>query len=224
MKNILKHTTTAGLILLLAGFVLTGCESDSVAPHDENPAMTEANAANQGAVVAMAITEVGPRIVTFTPNKEVYTYDFSGFEYVDGVVTIDYREGGPDGTPSTPGQANFAHLQTLDEGLTIVFDGALDSAMFLTADISGNIDQGSSTVTILEGSSGTLVVGVLSGTYAIDGLVVAGTGYPAAGTVTFTGGGHTVVVTFDGSQTATVDVNGAPYGTLDLSDGTLTDI
>lgn len=224
MKNILKHTTAAGLILLLAGFVLTGCESDSVAPHDENPALTEANAANQGSMVAMALTELGPRIVTFSPSKDVYTYDFSGYEYVDGVVTIDYRQGGADGAPSTPGQADFAHLQTVDQGLTIVFDGALDSAMFLTADISGNIDQGSSTVTILAGSGGTLVVGVLSGAYAIDGLVVAGTGYPSAGEVTFTGGGHTVVVTFDGSQFASVEVNGAPYGTLDLSNGDLTAI
>ena len=223
MLNNKKIALTIGLVLLLGGMVLSGCESDAVAPQDEAPALSEENVAQQAAIIAMAISEIGPKILTFTPplEKTIYTFNFKDFDYVTGQVDIDYRLGGAEGTSSTPEAADYAHLYTVgNPGLSIV-SGDIET-MTLTADIMGNLDQDASTATILAGSQGDLVAGIYTGHYAIDGLVVSPADYPTDGTITFTGGIYTIVTTFDGSNTAIVSVDTFPTWSLNLDTGELT--
>lgn len=224
MMNNLKIVLGAGLILLTGAFFAGGCSSDSVAPQDETPELTQENVAGQAAMVATAITEVGPQLVNFTPSKTVYTYDFAGYDYVDGQVQIDFRLGGADGSSSTPSQADYGHLWTVGEtGLTLTYDtGVTESAMYLTADLMADIDQANDRATILDGSGGILVSGIFTGSYAIDGLVVGATGYPSAGTLTFTGGAHELVVTFNGSSTAIIAADGDNVATVNLDTGAVT--
>lgn len=224
MINNLKIVLGAGLILLTGAFFAGGCSSDSVAPHDDTPELTQENVAGQAAMVAMAITEIGPQLVNFVPNKTVYTYDFAGYDYVDGQVQLDFRLGGADGSSSTPSQADYAHLWTLGEnGLTLTYEtGVTQSAMYLTADLMADIDQANDRATILDGSGGILVSGIFTGSYAMDGLVVRATGYPLSGTLTFTGGAHVLVVTFNGSPTAIISADGATVAAVNLTNGDVT--
>ena len=183
MKNNLKITGTIALALMLGGMVITGCSSDSVAPHDDTPQLTQENAAYQAAM------------------------------------------GGADGEPSTPSLADYAHLYTLSgEVLLLTYPGYPAGAMSLTVNLMADLDQDNDTATILAGSGGTFVVGIYTGTYAIDGFAVGGSGYPSAGTLTFTGGGHTLIVTFNGTNSVPVSADGATVGTLNLDDGTYTPV
>jgi hypothetical protein len=227
MKNILKSTLTAGLVLLLGGLLIVGCESDSVAPHDDTPELSAEAAANQAAVVALAITEVGPVIVSL--NKTIVPYTFENFDYVEGQVNIDYRLGGPEGADASPSTADYAHLWTLGEdGLVITPPdaGDLTGANYLTADLMGNIDQEAGTVTILEGSGGTMITGVITGEYALNGLVLGGNPYPSAGELVFTVDAKTLTVTFDGSPMAMIELDDdgvVSYYQADLDTGVVTD-
>ncbi len=221
MKNHnLKLILAALAVLLLGAWALSGCESDSVAPKDEAPELTQENAGYQAAMVALAMTEVGPQILAYV-NKDVETYDLSGYDYVDGSVQVDYRSGGADGTPTTPGNADYAHLTTVGEdGLVLTWDGIPGSAMYLTADIAGTIGTGS--VTILAGSGGTMTSGPYVVNYAMNGLVFHATGYPTGGTFTVSSGGYAMAVAFNGSSTATIYVNDNPTYFLNLATGDLT--
>lgn len=222
--NNLKIASTLGLALLLGGLVLVGCESDSVTPNDEIPPLTQENAAYMAGLVNMAVAEIAPELLNFNPSKAVYEYDFEGYEYVTGVVYIDYRLGGADGADATPGEADYAHLYTTgDTGLTITYEGMEGSAMSLTADVMADLDQEGQTATVLAGSEGTMVSGEYPGTYMIDGLVVGSNGYPADGEITFIGGGHTLVSAFDGTNLVRISVDGAPTWWLNLDDGVLSD-
>nr|MEE4267460.1 hypothetical protein [Candidatus Krumholzibacteria bacterium] len=224
MKNNLKTMVALGLVLMLTG-LLGACESDSVSPKDETPELTQENVAYQAAIVALAMVEVGPRVIDFTPAKNVYTYSFTGYEYVEGDVEIDFRTGGASGEPATPSNADYARLVTLgDTGLTVTYDGLAGSAMSLTADIQANLDQVNDTATIFAPSGGSMVSGVYTGTFDIDGVVVGVTGYPTAGTITFTAGGHTLAVTFNGTANVPVSVNGTTTWMLNLSDGELSEV
>lgn len=224
MMNNKKTFLIAGLALLATGLLLAGCESDAVAPQDEAPALTQENAAYQSAMVALAITEIGPQFLNFTPVKTVYNYNFVGYEYVAGAVSIDYLLGGANGSDSTPSEADYAHLWTLGDGLTLTYEGSAESAIILTADLMADIDQMGGTATILSGSQGTLMSGAYNGSFTITGVGVGGSGYPTAGNVTFIGGAHTLGVTFNGTNTVPVDANGVTIYTLNLDTGDLTPI
>jgi hypothetical protein len=213
------------LILVLGLVLVAGCESDSVSPNDEVPALTEENAAYQAAMVAMALGELGPQMVNFSPAKNVYTYDFEGYEYVDGEVEMDFRLVGPEGAPATPSQADWVGLQTLGEnGLTLTYEGFEGSAMFLTANLQATLDHDADTATVIAPSGGTLVAGEYPGTYDIDGVVVGSSGHPTAGTITFTGGEHTIEVEFNGTAIVPVSVNDVVTWELNLDNGELVDV
>lgn len=223
MKNSLKTLVALGLVLMLTGLV-GGCESDSVTPQDETPELSQENVAYQSAMVALALAEMGPQLITFNPAKEVHTYDFTGYEYVEGSVELDFRLGGEGGTSATPSQADWASLTTLGDGLTITYEGFEGSAMNLTADLQANLDQMANTATIIAPSGGTLVSPPYTGTYEIDGVVVGETGNPASGDVTFTGGDYTIIVTFNGTASVPVSVNGTTTWMLNLNNGELTEV
>lgn len=226
MKNTLKCILGSALVLMLGGLLVTGCDSDSVAPQDQTPEMTEESAANQAALVALAMAEVSPQLVNFTPSKTVYTYDFAGYDFVTGSVQIDYRLGGAEGASSTPGEADWAHLWTVGENGLVLSSPeleGLESATYFTADITADIDQMAETATILAGSGGHIISGVIDSTYEVAGLVVGGTGYPSGGTLTFIGGGHTIVVAFDGTVNAQISLDGATQWVVNLDTGVVSD-
>ena len=226
MKNFLKLTLIAGLVLLPGSLVLIGCESDSVAPHDQTPELSEENVAYQTAIVAMAVAEIGPQVLDFAPAKNVYIFSFEDYDHISGEVEIDFRAGGADGTPATPDVADYAHLYTVGESsLTLIYGDYTDSAMDLTVDIMTDLDQEAGTATVLTGSGGTMVTGIYSGTYSIDDLVISRSNdYPLSGSISFTTGSHTQVATFDGTVIAVISVDGTPRWTLNLDTGALTEI
>jgi hypothetical protein len=221
MKNhSLKMVLATLAVLLLGGWILNGCESDSVAPQDEPPELTEENAGYQAAMVALAMTEVGPRILDAVGSmqKEVVTYDLNTYEYVEGSVEVDYRLGGANGSPSAPGSADYGHLTTVgDTGLILTWDGIPNSAMYLTANIMGTI--GSNSVTILAGSGGTLTSGVYVVTYEAAGLVFGSGGYPSGGTFSVMSGNYDLTVAFNGTANAVISLNSSPTWVLNLDTG-----
>lgn len=224
MMNNLKIASTFGLALLLGGLVLVGCESDSVAPNDEIPPLTEENVAYQAALIDMAMAEIAPVLLNYTPGKAVYTYTFEGYDYVDGMVYIDYRLGGSEGADATPSEADYAHLYTASGDTVRITTEDIDfSAMLLTGDIMADLDQEADTATVRDGSEGSLVAGEYTGTYMIDGFAVGRVGYPTAGEITFIGGGHTLVSAFDGTNLVVISVDGAATWWLNLDDGLLSD-
>lgn len=210
-------------LLLMGLLACAGCESDSVAPNDEAPELSEENVAYQAAAVALAVAEIGPVVLDPSAAKEVITYTFENFDYVTGTCDIDYRSGGADGTPASPEAADYAHLYTTTEdglGLLADFEGGSIEVMRLTADVMATLNHDLDRATVLEGSGGDLVAGIYTGTYAISGVVVGGE-YPESGTITFTSSGYTIVVEFDGSNMADVSVDDVLTWTLNLDDGEL---
>jgi|GEM_PF-1615943 len=233
MRNIRKNLVPAGLamtaLLLVWGLMLGGCESESVAPHDGNPELSAADAANQSSIVAMAMVEVLPQLVDFvpnSPNKVIYTYTFPLDGDIAGSVDLDFRIGGAEGASATYSEADYCHLYT-EAGDSVVvtveiIEGA-ESHILFTFDIMGTINQAEDSAVILEGSHGSMTSGIYTGTFAIAGVGVAvGHDYPDSGTVTFTGASHETVVTFDGTGTAVAVVDETDTYEIDLDTGEIT--
>lgn len=229
-----KHDSRNGRILAVlllvaaAGLGLAGCESDSTAPQDTGPVLTEADVAQQSAVVAAAMSRLGPKIVDFVPTKAketgVYPYDFPPGGDVRGSVTLEFFSGGAGGTHVPYDQADYGMLYT-DPGevleveipLSMDFAARFDVALAM----SGVIDQSAGTAVIV--GTGTFFSGFGSGDFIFSGLEVARSGgHPAAGSLTFTSGSIEVVVVFDGDDTAEILLDGTPTWTCDLETGELT--
>lgn len=231
MKAIFSRQVTVfmlPLLLLVAGaLLLTGCESDPVAPHEDAPALTQDDVAYQAGYLGMMFTEVGVQIVDFSQpglaNKNVYTYTFP-VGAVTGEVTLDYRLGGADGTPATYSAGDYARLYTMPDAPVVLTLGLGGTASF-TFDISGAINQATNTATIAAGSFGTLTSGAYSADFTLeDVVVVSGDDYPSGGSITFTSGTYEMELAYDGDSTGTLSVGGVATWTVDLDDGTLTEI
>lgn len=226
MSNLkLNLKTCLTLLAVLAlGAVVVGCDSDSTAPQDEVPALTQSGAAQQAAVVAMAVASAAPEIVTFDgTSKQMYSYTFTGAQGITGTVNLEYWTGGSGGTSATFETGDYAHLWTPNAAGITGTTGA-GGSITLTFDIEATVVQASSTATIVVGSTGTFVSGDYSGTFGFNDVVVTAAAYPSSGTVVFTSGGHVITITYNGSGTATLSVSGVDTWTVDLDDGTLTAI
>ncbi len=226
MKNIklnLKTCLTLTAVLALGLLVLGGCDSDSTAPQDELPSLSQTGAAQQTGFVAMAVASLGPEIVTYDGgSKELYTYTFGGASGITGVVNIDYRDGGSDGDPATFETGDWAHLWTPNvEGIT--GETSVGGSVSLTFDVEAEVVQASDTATILVGSTGGFTSGGYTGTFALDSVVVTAASYPSSGTVVFSSGGFTMTITYDGDSTALISVGGVTTWVVNLDDGSLTD-
>ncbi len=221
-----KFTLLAVLALMLGlGLFLTGCESDSVAPNEEAPTLSDDEVAGQAAAMASAAAQVLPQMVEYSPtNKDLYSYDFSGEDAVTGTVWFDFRTGGADGTPAAYNAGDWCHMYTAD-GEDIVFEVGIGGEIMVTVDVMASIVQATNTATLLDGSVGTFTAGVYSATFSFaDVEVTAGENYPGGGTMTFVSGGRTMTVTFDGTSTAVVSLEGGGSWTLNLDDGSVTTI
>lgn len=206
VRAFLRGRGALALLLMIpaALLVLGGCESDATAPQDPAPQLSDDDAAAQAGLVAMAIVDVGPEVLTFSEaGKTIYSRSFIGD--VSGTVYLDFRLGGPSGPSATWATGTWARLSTAaGEPLNIAIGDNGGSAQ-LGLDITGDLNRGAGTA-VLNGG-GTFSSGPYAATFTFDDLAVATTGYPAGGTVTFTGGGFVMTVAFNGTSTATITSN-----------------
>ncbi len=220
------YLLTALALMLGASLWLTGCESDSVAPHDQLPALNSEDVAYQAAAVGAAASRVLPQIVDFTrSDKTEYTYTFppDGSDVI-GSVYFDFRNGGPEGASADYDVATWCRMNTATDAPLVFVVGA-GGTVELDFNIFADIVQATHTATLLTGSVGTFTGGDYVATFAFDGVVVtAGENYPSGGTMTFVSGGHVLVVTFDGDNTATISLDGEDTWIVNLEDGTVTEV
>lgn len=227
MMNNKKFTLLAVLALMLAtGLWLTGCESDTVAPHEGTPALSADDVAHQAGALASAAARVMPQLVEFTPagGKNEYSYDFASQEAVSGIVYFDFRTGGADGAPAAYDVGDWGRMYTMSDA-PVVFEVGIGGEIELSFDVFADLVQATNTATLLEGSSGTFVAGDYTATFSFANVVVtAGDDYPSGGTMTFVSGGRTMTVTFDGDNMVTITLTDEGSWTVNLDDGTVTEL
>jgi hypothetical protein len=197
--------------------LLAGCESDSVAPKDNLPALTEEDAAGQAAVIAMAIHQIGPAALELGAKSAPEKFDFPPGGNVQGTVETVFT---CEGSPCDPGTADFGRAYT-PSGTAVTLDLIPEDdqppLMRLTFDLSGVIDQGTDTAVVT--GSGTFTSDGYAALWTLNDVLFAATGFPGDGTVEFTSGDHTVVVYFDGNAEVSIDVNDESFGTINLETG-----
>lgn len=224
MMNNSKFYLLASLVLMLGlGLWLTGCESDTVAPHDETPALTSEDVAYQAATMASAAGTILPQLVEYSgPNKNEYTYTFSAPSDVSGTIYFDFRTGGAEGSPAPYDTADWGRLYTATgEPVTVALGigGGLDLTFDITAGITRDPD------TALVNGGGTFTSGDYGATFTFTDLeIIQNADYPASGTMTFVSGNYTMTVTFDGTSTAVISLNGTPTWTINLDNASIQDI
>jgi len=206
------------IVLLTAGLLLTGCESDSTAPEDELPVLSDEDVATQSGAMAASMTQVFPRIWEPASGKDngEYEYTFPGGSAVQGTVYSEFRdvEGGDLVDYDVAG---WALVLTEDPLSITLLDGGIPWLLGFT--ITADIDQAADEATAT--GVGTLVVGDYNAAFTLDAVVVEdGDDYPASGSITFINEGITAVVTFDGDNLVTVTV-GEDSWTVDLDDGSI---
>lgn len=209
---------SAAMLALAALLMLGGCESDATAPQDPAPALSEADAAAQAGLVAMAVVQVGPEVINFAEigkTNPPYSRSFAGD--VSGTVYLDFRLGGADGPHATWATGNWVRLYTnVDEELTISI-GEFGGTAQLGLDINAELNRVGGTAVVNGG--GTFATGPYAATFTFADLAVASEGYPSGGSMTFTGGGFVMTVAFDGSSIATVTVQGLGTWYVNLDTG-----
>ncbi len=215
------------VLLLACGLAVGGCESDAVAPQDELPALTEAEAAQQAALVAVGVATVGPEILRFQAPKPrdkdlgVYTYDFPEGGYISGTVMLEYFA---NGLPSLKDDADFGKLYTPEGELVVIeleMPGGAKPVFELTFALEGDINQEADTATV--SGDGTLTSGEFGGNFSFYNLVLTElSSYPDGGTFEYVSGAITLVVEYDGDSTASVSVEGVIKYEIDLDTGLVT--
>ena len=190
---------TAALALLIAA----GCGDDPVTPN-EQPVITEEDAATQSAFIAVGMVEVLDDLAATKAVPEVETV--SGSSYITGSY---WRDSDPD------------HVYTDDDHrLTIDFDGPVDDDILpatLLFDVTATGDPR------LANGAGTLLAGALSVGFVISDIAVAADNYPTGGQLIVSTSGYTATVEFYSNHTATVTV-GVFEWSVDLEDGDITAI
>jgi len=216
----MRNTLTIFMLLLAAGWLLGGCSSDETAPNDPLPELADEDVASQSAIMAMIVAELAPVALEYGSKADAsdgrYQYTFADDEIV-GVVELYFAT---EGAPSSYEGADHARAWTADGAPLSLYPIPDGVAWLLAFDIVSTIDQGAGTAEITGG--GTLTIGNYEPSWTVTGFAIEDGGdWPAAGEVTFTNEGITAIVTFDGSDTATVAI-GSLNWTLDLEEGELT--
>lgn len=230
-NNRVLWRVAAGLLMATAALWLAGCESDSVAPQDELPAMTKDDVAQQAGIVAAGLHKLGPQLLRFTPPKGkevgVYVYEFPTEPYVTGRVTMEFFTGGAGGTHAAYDVADYGMLYT-DEGemldITLTFPGDIELGLGLELDVAGAIDQVAGTADVSGG--GHLDTDLFDTDFTFTNVVVTRDpeGYPDSGTLTLASGSLVAVVTFDGDDSAVIAFDGDDLFMVDLDTGQVSPI
>lgn len=216
------------LVLLLAcGLLLGGCESDSVAPNDDLPQVTEQEAAQQAALVAAGVSRVGPALVNFDGSKSLedepgfYTYTFPSGGDVSGSIHLQYYSGGPSGVPSMWDDADYGRLFTPVGSLLVIsldLGGGVVPTVGLGFQIQGDIDRDTDSAVV--NGVGNFVSGDMMAGFSFSDLLVSGlSSYPSGGTMGFTSGTLELTVIFDGDHTANVEIGEVVSYVIDLDTG-----
>lgn len=210
--------------LLVGGLFVGGCSNDPVGPQDSAPALSPEDVATQAGFVAMAAAVVAPQAIEFSgkADKDSYTYPFTG--NITGTVHLDFFSGGSGGTPVPWDNADYVEMGTGGAPIVaLVGVAGAEGTIFLTFDLTADLDRVAVPNTATVSGSGIYASGPFSSPYSFDGLVVeAGGSYPGSGTMTFTGGGHTMTVTYDGDNTAMMAMTGGDTYVIDLDTGMVT--
>lgn len=207
--------------LALAGLALfAGCGSDTVAPHDNLPALTESDAADQAGAVAFTWATIAHMAIDDPGMSKAATeHPVSGAGF-SGSVWIDWRveEGGADAVWNTAG---WVRVFT-EDGEPVIYTTPLGGVTEFHLDVASGITRDPTTGVIA--GSGGMVSGDYVLTYTIvDLMVVEGEDYPSSGLVEVQTQGHTVAIQFDGDNTALLTVNMSDVYVVNLDDGTVTE-
>jgi len=220
----MRKILTTLMMLLAMGWLLSGCESDSTAPDDDLPPVTDEDVATQSSYLAQAMLEVAPVALEFEGNKAdaddgLYTYTFGPSSDVQGTVLLYFEQGGE---PSGFDVADHARAWTGD-GAPLTLEPIEGGVVWeLSFDLDSDIEQATDSV-VVDGD-GTLVIGAFEATWTVAGFAyTAGDDYPDAGTITFTNEGRTATVVFDGDETVTITV-GEDSWSFNLETGALTEL
>lgn len=222
----------AALVLILAmGLLVAGCESDPVAPQEEIPAQTQTEAAQQAALVAAGVAKIGPVILEDQTLKElgVYPYTFPEAGNVSGMVVMEYFTGGPEGAHSHWNDADYGMMYTPDEELvdvsvTLPFgEEGITVGFSLDFDLYGPINRAEDFATV--SGTGNYITGAGVSPFTMTEVVVSGINdFPTGGTLLFETGIFAVEVTYNGTDTGMMAVNGVDLFTVDLDTGLITPI
>jgi hypothetical protein len=207
-------------MLLALGLLAGGCESDATAPQ-ETPALSEQGAATQAGLVAMAIVQVGPDMINFSePTKQVYSRTFAGD--ISGTVYLDFRVGA-NGVPATWAVGNWVRMYTGAADPLVVTIGDAGGTAQLGLDVNAALNRVDSSAVV--GGGGTFTTGPYSAAFTFTDLAIASAaGYPTGGSMTFTGAGYAITVTFDGTNVATITVSGLGTWYVNLDTGVVSQV
>jgi hypothetical protein len=224
MKSARTNTFSVVLVLLAAGaFVaLVGCESESVAPNDNLPAISPESAAQIAGYVAFYLNEAYGVYQDAFSKAESGEQSFSAGG-VSGGYTLEFR---CDGSPCESGDADFLRGYTaagqqievranLSDDLPLVvctFDAQAD-------DFDGTVGSESGTVF----GHGALVAGEYESSFTVEGVFLSLAEYPPGGSLTYLAGDNAVEVTFNGTRYANLVVGETHY-LVDLDDGSVDEV
>ena len=220
---------------MLLGFclVIGGCESDSVAPQEQLPALTEQGAAQQASLVAVGISKAGPELLNFSGksgDKElgVYPYTFPEGGDISGTIMLEYFTGGAGGTHSSWDDADYGLLYTTEgDEVSVALDlDGLEPQFGLTFNLYGPIDQVADTAEV--SGTGTFTTGDSSNDFTIPDddpvLLEAISTYPSGGMFLYSADGFELMVVYDGSDTAIIQIAEVVAYTIDLDTGIVTPV
>ncbi len=233
-----KHLKASGLglaavmLLLAGGLLLGGCESDAVAPNETLPEVTDQEAAQQAALVAVGIAHVGPQLLKFDGLKAgpaelgVYPYDFPEGGDITGSIVLEYFTGGEGGNHSSWNNADYGLLYTPEgEEVSVaveLFEG-VEVVYSVTFNLGGPINRSADTATV--SGPGTLIMGEIVRDFTLTNVFLdAVSSYPGGGSFDFTAGSIVVTVTYDGTRFATVTVSGGATFEIDLDTGLISSV
>ncbi|MDO9694247.1 MAG: hypothetical protein Q7W56_05915 [Candidatus Latescibacteria bacterium] len=188
---------TAALALLIAA----GCGDDPVTPN-EQPVITEEDAATQGAFIAVGMVEVLDDLAATKAVPGIETV--SGSSYITGSYWLDSD---PD------------HVYTdAEHRLTIDFDGPANDDI-LPATLL--FDVTATGTPRLANGTGSLLAGALTITFVVSSIEVAADNYPTGGQLIVSTSGYTATIEFFSNHSATVTVGDLEWS-VDLEDGDIT--
>jgi hypothetical protein len=238
MKRMTNLWCALPLFLIAGGLaILVGCESETTAPNENPPPLSQEAVAEQAAAFTAIVVDLLDELLV--PGGKELVPENINLENVTGQVTMDYRCGWPDSpteegcfgdTPAT----NYVRIFTADtaeppfdppQRIDVWQDVVGDPLVIAT--IKGSLEvfpynNDSPPYHGTVNGSGTVVSGTYISTWEVVGVDFTVGNYPCAGDVIYTSVPTVATVTFDPAcgQFATLTV-GEDFYRVDLDTGEL---